>query len=225
MTYSCGCVNEVHAPSGVLRSVSKCEFHLEHSRTHPEGETIEYFKELGCFDSQGIPQNKRLIDELLDPLEEMDIVIDDHATVLEIGCGLGAYIPMFGRNYIAVEKSKFACEWVKNCFDAIVTNRKFEDYNLGEGNWFDVILGAHVFEHMKDAPYQLCRCLDALKRRGKLIMIVPDDSDPTNPDHLWFFTQQTLHALLDTIGFVNIKSTTRKRVPQENFIYCVAEKP
>ena len=228
MIYGCGCVNEVDADSGVLKSVSKCEFHLEHSRTHPEGETIEYFKELGCFDEQGIPQNQRLINELLDPLLEMQEPLPHTALpvrVLEIGCGLGAYIPLFRRcSYIGVEKSRFACQWVENCFDAIVSNCMFEDYELSYER-FGLILAAHVFEHMKDAPYQLQRCFAALELGGKIIIIVPDDTDPTNPDHRWFFTVPTLHALLEKIGFVNIKSTMRKRVPQENFIYCVAEKP
>lgn len=227
MQYSCGCVNEVDA-CGVLKSVKKCSFHIEWSRTHPQGATPAYFADIGLLED-GISNNARLIRELEDPLEEMQVTnlfAGNHRSVLELGCGLGCYIPMFlkhGWIYEAVEQSPYAALWVRNTFDVPVYQVPFEEFDRKVYFW-NAIFGAHFFEHLRDSPRGLQRAYDYLVPGGYLYVIVPDDGDPTNPDHLWFYTQETLRNLLQIIGFKNIRMTMRKRVAQENFIYCVAEK-
>lgn len=226
--YSCGCVNEVEPKSGVLRNISKCNFHIEWSETHPQGLTPAYYEDIGLLE-KGICNNARLIRELEDPLEEMghtNLFSGNHRSILELGCGLGCYIPLFlkhGWLYEAVEQSPFAALWVRNTFDVPVYQVPFEQFRRKLYFW-NAIFGAHFFEHLKDSPAGLKRAYEYLVTGGYLYLIVPDDGDPTNPDHLWFYTPVTLHNLLDAIGFADIKMTMRKRVEQENFIYCIARK-
>jgi methyltransferase family protein len=227
-TYSCGCVNEVHEKSGVLASVLKCEFHVDYSRTHPQGDSIDYFKAMGCINERGIPQNKLLIDQLWGALLPDDFMYLFHGEgkhVLELGPGLGPYIPFFLQyhwKYDSVEMAPFACDWIESTFGYSPIRTTAEGFFLWDDSDYQCIFAAHLFEHVVNAPKLLKQCFDRLNER--LVLIVPDDSDPTNPDHLWFFTQETLHALLEKIGFKNVRSQIRKHVPQENFIYCVAEK-
>lgn len=227
--YSCGCVNEIDNASGVLHCVRKCEFHLKWSADHPQGGSPEYFKEIGLLED-GISNNARLIEELLDPFAEMGIgemfFYGNHRSLLELGCGLGCYIPLFlklGWLYEAVEQSPYAARWTRNTFNVPVHEEKFEDFTRLVYYW-NAIFGAHFFEHLRDSPAGLMKAYNYLVDDGVLYLIVPDDGDPTNPDHYWFYTTETLKGLLDQIGFKNIKIAVRKRVPQENFIYCVASK-
>ena len=226
MKYSCGCVNEVDAESGVLHCVQKCEFHVKFK--NEQGDGLEYYLSLGCI-KDGIPQNLRYIREFKDAFEEIDamprLAVAVDREVLEVGCGVGMYVPMFhqlGWRYNGLETSEFAAEFTYNNHDVEVWVQPFEMLHAQEE--FHGILAAHVVEHMKKAPAMLKKMYDFLTLGGTLWIIVPDDTDQTNPDHWWFFTQKTLHALLENIGFRNVRSTMRKRVEHENFIYCVAEK-
>ena len=223
MKYSCGCINEVDAESGVLHCVQKCEFHVKFKNEQSEG--YEYYLSLGCI-KDGIPQNKHYIAEFKDAFGAIGGKPDHcYNFVLEIGCGVGMYVPMFlecGWHYTGIETSQFAADFTNNNHDVEVWVQPFEMLHAQEE--FHGILAAHVVEHMKKAPAMLKKMYDFLTLGGMLWIIVPDDTDQTNPDHWWFFTQKTLHALLEKIGYRNVRSTMRKIVEHENFIYCVAEK-
>ena len=225
VNFNCGCMNQFDEKSGLMFCALKCPFHVQWSQDHPQGDTADYFKDIGYLDHRGIPQNKRLIDELKEALSAMHAPIPLGQTVLELGCGLGAYVPFFlkyGNKYVAVERSHFSAEWTRNNYDVTVYEKDFEEFET-PSICYTVIFGAHIFEHLKDAPAALKKVYRLLNGAGGMLyVIVPDDGDPTNPDHLWFFTEETLRRLLEKIGFKNICLATFKRVPQENFIYCVA---
>jgi hypothetical protein len=226
MNYPCGCINGIESESGILRCVKKCNFHINWSLTHPEGESLEYFRDLNAI-RDGVPQNDHLARELVGALSisDMAYLADGwRKSLLEIGCGLGAYIPLFLSNhwnYLAIEQADFCVNWVQQTFYIAVRKMPIEEF-LKTAPVFNCIFAAHVFEHLKDAPAVLKTCYEKVDER--LYLIVPDDEDPTNPDHRWFFTQESLHRLLERIGFVNVRSQIRKLIPQESFIYCVAEK-
>jgi SAM-dependent methyltransferase len=230
MKHPCGCINEVDEESGVTHCVKKCDEHITWALTH-SNDRLEHYAEMGCL-SNGIPQNKRLIEELKIAFTSIGEYFDFPKLlprILEIGCGLGMYVPFFlarGWIYTAIEPAKVAAYWTENTFNVRVINKRFEDWSDVESLYaYDAVLGAHVFEHFEDTRRELLMAWGALKNGGKLYIIVPDDTDQTNPDHWWFFTQDTLRALLEKIGFGNIRMTQRKVVEREDFIYCVAEKP
>ncbi len=223
MKYSCGCINEVDEASGVFHCVEKCEFHVRWSLEHPQGESLQYFKELNLIDGNGVSYNRRLIHELPYDLPKTEVV---EPTVLELGCGLGSYVPMFlkhGWDYEAVERSKFASDWTRNVFDVHVANCSFEDF---EYDSYDMIFAAHFFEHVLDAPAMLRKAHNMLLSDGYLYLVVPNgNDDPTNPDHYWFFNPYTLESLLYKTGFLNIRMCERKVIERERFVYCTAQRP
>ena len=221
--YRCGCVNTMDRKWGVLRSVSKCLAHVEsgHRDDH------RHYMELGCL-RDGIPQNFRYIQELVEPMTDLGIAIPpgNGGCVLEIGSGTSMYAPLFfkhGYQYEAVEPSSWAAEWTRSTFDVIVHQCTFEDLSNAEPR-YAAIMAAHSFEHMVDSPAMFARAFDLLLPGGRLYVIVPDDSDPVNPDHYWFYNAGTLRSVLERIGFTDILITMRKRVDHENFIYCFAAK-
>ena len=220
MKYDCGCVNELDEASGLTKSVSKCPFHLDHQFSDCD---FAYYKELNCFDANGIPQNKGYIAEFLTALNELKNRPHElPCFALEIGCGPGMYVPLFlkwGWHYEGLDRSGFACDWIRNTFDVTSHFTTWEDFRTEHP--YDVIFAAHAFEHMRDAPAMLRK---AYELGNELWLILPDDQDPVNPDHLWFFNQRTLHAFLEKIGYRNVRSIVRRIVKQEKFIYCVAEK-
>lgn len=225
MQYPCGCINEVDEPSGVTRNVSKCDFHREWSRTHRE--SFDYYKAVGIFDDRGMPQFTKYMTEWWIPALEIDFDFKAQPKqVVELGCGISPYAKYFlgkGCYYAGIDSSEYAIEWMSEVYP--IEKAKFicapvEDCAFDA----DLIFSAHLLEHVYDAPTLLKRIHSALNENGQLFLIVPDDTDMTNPDHLWFFNQTTLTALLRKIGFKNIRSTMRRYVEHENFIFCAAEK-
>jgi hypothetical protein len=52
-------------------------------------------------------------------------------TILEIGCGLAMYAPLFMRRgylYSPLEVAAAAADWVENTFDVDMFRTRFEDY-------------------------------------------------------------------------------------------------
>lgn len=222
----CGCVNEIDPEWGIEKSKSKCDYHRSKG-----GKTgLEHYRDMCAIDSRGIPQHKRYGEELhfaLDELGEIDVCQDTFGTVfaLEVGAGLGMYAPYLmqrGFRYEAIEPDKEAASWIENNFDVLVFRGYLEDFQAAFK--YGLIIAAHVFEHLKDAPAGIKKCFDMLSSGGRLILIVPNNDDPVNPDHLWMFTESTLASTLSRIGFKDIRMVSKQVVKHEKFIYCTAVK-
>src|SRR5512135_1480583 len=158
MKYSCGCINETDSDSGVLHCIKKCEFHLKWAAEHQQGGSIKYFKDVGCINAEGIPTNSNLVKELLDGL-----CVDDriylwqgfNKDLLEIGAGLGPYIPLFFLqhwNFSAIERGPFASNWLKNTFYVLVHQLSIEEHFFFSTQTYHCIFAAHLFEHLHDMP-------------------------------------------------------------------------
>lgn len=204
----------------------KCEHHVSWLLTHNE-DSVEHYTEMGCL-RNGIPHNRTYIKELIENIGYLDhtafVVTPPSVFMLELGCGVGMYVPFFlrmGWIYEAVEMSKFAAYWTRNCFDVTVHEMPFEELPMRR---YDLIFGAHVFEHVKDSPAMLKKSREMLMPTGKLVMIVPDDTDPVNPSHWWFFNKKSLKKQLEAVGFENVRMVQKKIVAHEDFIYCVADR-
>lgn len=234
--YSCGCVNTLDLTWSVLRSISKCDVHRQEAGRGG----LSHYIEMGCI-VEGVPQHAKYIREFTQTLEEMGAVvahgdmIDTYPAVLAIGCGLAMYAPLWlsrGYEFVGIEPDVAAAAWAASTFDVEVLTTPFEAWNPDapvpghpRGRPFGVVMAAHVVEHMTDAPAMLAKMLATLVPRGVLYLIIPDDTDPVNPDHLWFFTEANLRSTLERVGFVNIRTAVRRRIERENFIYAVAEAP
>lgn len=230
--YPCGCINEVHSPSGVLRSVSKCKGHRKESRS-PEFLGSTYYGELSAI-VDGIPQCARYLGELseaLGPFPWKDTELVDDSWALEVGCGASMYMPGLlraGYRCVGVDENEWAVRWTGSTF-AVATYRCpieaiWAPSSPLRQSW-DLILAAHVLEHLEDSPGAIAKLAGMLEPGGELWIIVPDDSDPVNPDHLWFWTESALQASLEAAGLVVDRLEVRKYIEREDFIYCRARRP
>jgi 2-polyprenyl-3-methyl-5-hydroxy-6-metoxy-1,4-benzoquinol methylase len=221
--YPCSCVNIIDPDWGVEKNVSKCQFHVDTGGKLGKA----HHEEMGAI-KDGKTQHISYELELMECLDELGVNIKTRkkaGTVLEIGCGAGSYIPWLkkkGFDYFGLECDTEIAEHTRKAFRVPVDTRPLESYLVARK--FNLILAAHVFEHLKDAPAMLVKTRRMLERGGKLIMIVPNDEDPVNPDHLWFFTPENLKSTLERIGFSNVVLTMKRRVKHEQFIYCVADR-
>lgn len=225
MTLSCGCVNAVDESTGVMKCTHKCKHHTSYKNNHPAGK--DYYERLGVI-QDGIPHCSIHITELRNGLKAAGVSIPKSCggTVIEIGGGASMYCPEFlslGYQYLGVEPSAWGSLWTKSVFNVPMYTGSWEEFTVHDK--VDLIFSAHCFEHLADSPAAIRKAYDSLISGGHLCLVLPDDSDQTNPDHFWFYTPATLRSLLSTVGFHEIAISTLKIVQHENFIYCLARKP
>lgn len=220
--HACGCRNFLDPEWAVERSYSKCAFHK--SESGKSG--IAHHEEMGAI-KDGIVAHEVYVDELVDPLDEMDVSIGatKGSRCLEIGCGVGSYIPMLrcaGYEYEGIEPDHEIALLTNASFEAKVFCGLYEEFQ--SNHLFDLIFCAHAFEHMEHAPDMMAKAFSQLRNGGRLLLIIPNDDDPVNPDHLWFFNEASLRSVLMKIGFTDIRMAVRQRVKHEKFIYCACVK-
>lgn len=226
ITYGCGCVNEVSKPYGVLRSLSKCR---HHKQAYRDPATLDgaYYAELGLLKGGQLVETAHVTEltEALGPIPSATT----HPNALEIGGGVSPYVRHLmacGWAYHGIEPSRWAAEFVRDNCGVVVYDGRLEDIDATDhpGD-YGLILAAHCLEHMDDAPRAIRRCARLLAPGGELWVVVPDDSDPLNPDHTFFFDVSTLRTCLEAVGLVVERMAIRKYVPRENFLYAKARKP
>lgn len=228
-TYECGCVNQVHPATGAMLCVHKCSCHLQKNQEEcNNGEA--YYRKLGALDPDA---TDRYIAELEEALGQFPTGQKINKVALEIGGGASPYINLLyeaGYVYNAIDTSDWACQWTRERLRGIpsfVINKTLERAILEDGlspSSIDLIICAHALEHMPNAPQSLVQIFQLLKPGGLLYLIIPDDSDPINPGHLWFFNETTLLNAMDQAGFIVDILQSRQIVPHEKFIYVKARK-
>lgn len=125
--------------------------------------------------------------------------------ILEFGCGLGHnlfWLPEQRR--IGYDISSFAVDFFKSKGGKATTNiTRIPD------NAFDIVLSAHVLEHVEN-PLETLRVMHSkLRKGGRLILITPLDKDKKINDddvnqHLWTWTPQLMTNLLIKAGFTPV---------------------
>ena len=78
---------------------------------------------------------------------------------------------------------------------------------------------------MVDAPAAIRKCADMLAPGGQLWVVVPNDDDPLNPDHTWYFSEQSLRSVVASAGLGGVMISTCQRIERERFLYVRAVKP
>jgi hypothetical protein len=214
IVYPCGCESFTHE-TGILRSHSKCEFHTAAQR-RPQDLGEDYYEELAKIGST------HHVDEIREALGPFPVAVRSKLA-LEIGPGVSQYVKPIqeaGWKYHAVDASSWACRHLRVNHGAIATVATIEQFHTQQK--YDFLLCAHVLEHLEDAPRMLVKMNWLTEPGAECWIIVPDDSDPVNPDHLWFFTEATLADLLEASGFHLDKIATYQHIAREKFVYARA---
>jgi SAM-dependent methyltransferase len=217
----CGCTLAPDPASGVLRKLAWCRRHAA-ERRDPATLGEAYYRELGALDADAPARYVAELEEALGPLPGPTGCL----FALEVGCGASPYVRALreaGWFYQGIDLSAWAIRWMGDRHFAAVSRGPLE--TLTARDRCGLVLAAHVFEHLDDAPGAIRRCAGLLAPGGELWVIVPDDSDLANPDHLWFFNESTLRACLGAAGLEVATLAVRRRVERESFLYARARKP
>ncbi len=184
---------------------------------------MAYYERMGVF-KDGIPQfetHRAELEKGIGPIPRAS----GQGRVLEVGGGTSPYclsLIKAGWVYTGIEPSKWAAEWVRKTYGVTVIESMLQGDVVLEP--FDLVFAAHVLEHTDD-PYLFLQIFHKLtKPNGQLVLIIPDDTDLCNPDHLYFFNESSIKRILELTGWFVEKFCLQKIVPQENFLYLLARR-
>lgn len=219
----CGCVVRRDA-CGLWKNVYRCASHVADVARRPTGE--ELYRNLGAISAGSIPGHARYANELLEALPGWKPLVGPGARrALEVGAGMGMYAPWLmqnGYSYEAIEPEPWGAEWIASVFHAPVFRGSAFEYKPLRS--YALIVAAHVVEHMVDAVAALCLFRSWLNLDGELVMIVLDDEDMWNPEHVWFGDERSWRGVLKEAGFHQARCATRRRIERESFLYFVASR-
>lgn len=221
LTYACGCSNLEVSP-GVARCQRKCARHKAFLARQPRG--ADYYQMIGAIDAQGRPLADHYVAQLIDGFGELPPAPAGGLAV-EVGGGATPYVPTIlnaGYEYLGVEPDAWAADWTRRTYASERVRVLRSVFPTTLPRPADLLLCAHALEHMRDAPAALRAMFASLRPGGTLLLLVPDDSDPVNPDHLWFFGAEALPGLLTGCGFTDVRLHVRRHTPRENFLYARA---
>ncbi len=214
---ACGCTHEIDEISGALKSKLKCDFHSSHM-VNPESCDLSYYETLS---KQTSTQLDLYLEEMKAGAGEFPTASSKKSLALEIGPGISPYaqaITKKGFAYFAVEPSRYAANHLKQTYGERIFNGTLEDFQTDKK--FELVISAHSLEHMPDAISSLQKIKNLLRHDGTFILLIPDDTDLCNPDHLWFFNEETISRALASCGFEIENICTKRITTIENFIYA-----
>lgn len=136
-------------------------------------------------------------------------------TVLEIGCGQGAFGARIaargGVDYLGVEPDPTSCEVARGRIEprgGVVRNQA--SYDLPEGSTFDLVCAFEVLEHLEDDVAALAEWTSHVQPDGHLMVSVPAFQDRFNPwdtmvGHYRRYEPAGLKTLLEQAGYVDVE--------------------
>lgn len=155
--------------------------------------------------------------------------------ILDVGsCGgfLLRYFRDKGWDILGVEPSDQAARWSRQRYGVPVIQKLFEQVDHDDLGTFDAIHMAFVLEHVRRPREILARAHELLRPGGCLCVEVPNDFNPlqeavvrglgkdrwwvTLPDHLNYFTFESLERTLEAAGFEPVRRDTT--FPMELFV-------
>ena len=156
--------------------------------------------------------------------------------VLDIGCGGGTLLHTMREQLslsgiYGVELNKAYADLAKRKLNADVRNEKYISGLFG--HQFDLLVNTKVLEHVPDPLPFLTEMANDLSEGGMLFMEVPDISDmyslPPSHErffipHIYFFSANTLGALLEKAGFYVIEQRVIKTTRNRAYLQILAEK-
>jgi SAM-dependent methyltransferase len=212
--------------SGVVHLIQCQECGIAYTHPRPEG------KELDESYSQSYygPENTKFV-----PLIEkwvawmnsrraqwIDRKIAPHSRILEIGCGRGLLLNALshlGHECHGTERSDLAAVRARKNVGIRVYTQPLEECPLKE-NSFDAVILWHVLEHLESPKTILKHLFKLTKPQGLLIIEVPNLSSLQSrfagkhwfhldiERHVYHFTPNGLHKLLESAGFQGLKRST-----------------
>lgn len=143
--------------------------------------------------------------------------------ILDIGAAGGHSLKVAqekGWEPFGVEISSYATSWAKENFDLDILSGTLEEAKFPD-DFFDAIIMSHTLEHLPHPLATLQEACRVLKRRGIVYIAVPSLNllkakvrrkenlgALRDEEHLYWFSPQTLKAMLEKVGFKILKVDT-----------------
>lgn len=144
-----------------------------------------------------------------------------HGAALDIGCGNGAWLLALGTGWtrFGVEVSPASADVVRRSTGAEVFRGPFESYRPQHP--FDLITAFALIEHLGDPRAMIQWARDHLRPSGLLVLMTGDRQSAVArsledrwslyapPEHVSFFSAQSLRLLLEQTGFQVVRQEWR----------------
>lgn len=138
--------------------------------------------------------------------------------LLDVGCALGFFLAEARGDFdvYGVEISKYAADYAREKLGLPVINKKFLEAEF-ENEFFDCITFWDTIEHLPDPTANLKKAYNLLKENGLLVLSTGDIDSLVSklmgqrwhlllpPQHIYYFSQETIKKLLKKTGFKVIK--------------------
>lgn len=135
-------------------------------------------------------------------------------SLLDIGCGKGHFLAVArssGFSVIGIEPNEKTARFARQAYDLEIIPGVLNQHTFPE-NRFDIVTMLHVLEHLPSPTQELYKIHRILRPGGFLFIEVPNIDTiwfrllghnwrQIITDHYFFFTPQTIHALLQKVGF------------------------
>jgi len=157
-----------------------------------------------------------VVDELLRPVKHVK-----PGRLLDIGCGMGFMLSRFreqGWDTYGVDVSTYATEYARNHLGLKVFTGTVNELDLPEG-YFDMVTMVLTIEHIPN-PRGVLESVHHLMKPGAILIVTTHDIGGlwpriikgkwrhlNVPEHLYFFTKNTLKRLLENTGFHTFRVT------------------
>lgn len=130
---------------------------------------------------------------ILDLLESLNT---KKGNVLDVGCGLGRYLPAFkGSKIFGTELSLKAIQSVKVTYPEATVIQWFDTDSLPFTlDFFDFIWVGELLEHLKNPQMVIDKLYKVLAPGGIILFITPVGESSKCPEHLWFFDDKDIEG-------------------------------
>lgn len=131
-------------------------------------------------------------------------LIEPNSTLLEIGCGDGAFLERIKSKNVDAVGLEFNDLAIQKCSNKglRVEKKSIDEYAIHNESKFDNVVFFQVLEHIKDVQSFLQASIKVLKKNGKLIIAVPDNS----PYYKNFRIHETMNLPPHHMGLWNAQS-------------------
>lgn len=175
---------------------------------------------------EGYPDKARLLNQGHALIREVAKYVPAKAKVLEIGAGLGYTLKIAkdkGWEVFGTEISNFAVNYAKEELGLELFNGNLEEAGFAD-NFFDLVIIAHVLEHLPDPLESLERIFHMLKNSGILYIAVPNIANfkawlrkekwgCLKPEHhLYHFCLGSLKKIVRKAGFEIVHIETSQNI-------------
>jgi len=154
----------------------------------------------------------------LDYREVYSHLLVNRKSILDIGCGSGAFLRFARQGDSAISLSAIERDMENRNF--VITNLADVSFFPNEDHCpdrhFDLVVGFGVFEHLRDGNSFLCRIRRLISPGGILALTIPNKMNPLvyiynlpefkkftyMKQHYYTYTEESLHILAKQCGYV-----------------------